>query len=122
MVEAPGACAAGRGCHKLRTVPCAALQRRPARAGASAGGSAGACVMRAPGASPMEGTAPLLWGPPGPAMRDGHPRRTPVRPDVSLAVGPRDAAGPAQPRPGASELGGRAGEHFGGASVGGCAL
>ena len=31
-VEAPGACAARSGCHKLRTVPAATLQRRPAGA------------------------------------------------------------------------------------------
>jgi len=57
------------------------------------------CAMRAPAASPMEGTAPLLRGPPGPAVRDAHPRRTPVRPDVSLAVGPRGAAGAPRARP-----------------------
>ena len=74
-VEAPGACARGSGVEKSRTVPGAALQRRPAAPGAGAGGSAGACAMRAPAASPMEGTAPLLRGPPGPAVPDGHPRR-----------------------------------------------
>ncbi len=88
-VEAPGACARGSGVEKSLTVPGAALQRRPAAPGAGAGGSAGACAMRAPAASPMEGTAPLLRRPPGPAVPDGPPPACRGCPDVSLAVGPQ---------------------------------
>ena len=75
-------------------------------------------------------------------LRDARPRREPDGghsapapgacrscTGVGLAVGQRGAAGTARARPrsgrgraGASELGGRAVEHFGDASVGGCAL
>jgi hypothetical protein len=98
-VEAPGACAARSGCHKLRTVPGAALQRRPAgarrRRGRQPRGLHDARPCRepdgwhsapAPGAAARRGAR---WAPPA---RRG-------RPDVSLAVGQRGAAGAARARP-----------------------
>jgi hypothetical protein len=91
-VETPGVCADRSGCHKLRTVP--SLQA----SGAGAGGSPGACAMRAPAASPMEGTAPLLWGPRRTAVPDGHPRRDAVAQAGFPAVGQRGAAGAARAR------------------------
>ena len=42
--------------------------------GAGEGSSPGACTMRTPAASQMEGTASLLRGPRSAVVRDGHPR------------------------------------------------
>ena len=75
---------------------CSAALQAP---GAGAGGSPGACTMRAPAAIPMEGTAPLLRGPQRAAVRDGHPRRAAVSQAGCPAVGPRGAAGAARARP-----------------------
>ena len=98
-VEAPGACAARSGCHKLRTVPGAALQRRPAgarrRRWRQPRGLRDARPRREPDgghSAPAPGAARprgARWAPPA---RRG-------RPDVSLAVGPRGAAGAARARP-----------------------
>jgi hypothetical protein len=98
-VEAPGACAARSGCHKLRTVPGAALQRRPAgtrrRRQRQPSGLRDARPRREPDgghSAPAPGAARprgARWAPPA---RRG-------RPDVSLAVGPRGAAGAARARP-----------------------
>ena len=98
-IETPGACAARSDCHKLRTVPgssCSAALQAP---GAGAGGSPGACTMRAPAASPMEGTAPLLRGPRCAAEPDGQPRRDAGAQAGFPAVGPRGGAGAARARP-----------------------
>ena len=62
--------AAATNCGPCPAPLCSAALQAP---GAGASVSPAACAMRAPAASPMEGTAPLLRG----------------RPDVSLAVGPR---------------------------------
>ena len=88
-VEAPGACAARIGCHKLRTVPGAALQRRAAgvrrrprrrrrglRDARPRREPDGGHIAPAPEAAQPRGTR---WAPPA-------CRRCP---DVSLAVGPR---------------------------------
>ena len=98
-VEAPGACAGRSGCHKLRTVPGAALQRRPAgarrRRQRQPSGLRDARPRREPDgghSAPAPGAARprgARWAPPA---RRG-------RPDVSLAVGPRGAAGAARARP-----------------------
>ena len=98
-VEAPGACARGSGVEKSRTVPGAVLQRRPAgawrRRGRQRRGLRDARPRREPdgghSAPAPEAARPrgTRWAPP--ACR--------VRPDVSLAVGPRGAAGAARARP-----------------------
>jgi hypothetical protein len=98
-VEAPGACARGSGVEKMRTVPCAALQRRPAgarrRRQRQPSGLRDARPRREPDgghSAPAPGAARprgARWAPPA---RRG-------RPDVSLAVGPRGAAGAARARP-----------------------
>ena len=98
-VEAPGACARGSGVEKLRTVPGAALQRRPAcarrRRQRQPSGLRDARPRREPDgghSAPAPGAARprgARWAPPA---RRG-------RPDVSLAVGPRGAAGAARARP-----------------------
>ena len=98
-VEAPGACARGSGVEKLRTVPSAALQRRPAgarrRRQRQPSGLRDARPRREPDgghSAPAPGAARprgARWAPPA---RRG-------RPDVSLAVGPRGAAGAARARP-----------------------
>jgi len=109
--------AAATNCGPCPAPLCSAALQAP---GAGAGGSPGACTMRAPAASPMEGTAPLLWGPRRAAVRDGHPRRDAVTQAGFPAVGPRGAAGAARRGwLGASDLGGRAGELFA-AACGGC--
>jgi hypothetical protein len=85
-VEAPGACAARSGCHKLRTVPGAALQRRPAgarrRRGRQPRGLRDARPRRepdgghsapAPGAAARRGAR---WAPPA---RRGRPGGVPSR-------------------------------------------
>jgi hypothetical protein len=97
-VEAPGACARGSGVEKLRTVPGAALQRRPAgarrRRQRQPSGLRDARPRREPDgghSAPAPGAARprgARWAPPA---RRG-------RPDVSLAVGPRGAAGAARAR------------------------
>jgi hypothetical protein len=98
-VEAPGACARGSGVEKMRTVPGAALQRRPAgarrRRQRQPSGLRDARPRREPDgghSAPAPGAARprgARWAPPA---RRG-------RPDVSLAVGPRGAAGAARARP-----------------------
>ena len=98
-VEAPGACARGSGVEKMRTVPCAALQRRPAgarrRRQRQPSGLRDARPRREPDgghSAPAPGAARprgARWAPPA---RRG-------RQDVSLAVGPRGAAGAARARP-----------------------
>jgi len=97
-VEAPGACARGSGVEKMRTVPGAALQRRPAgarrRRQRQPSGLRDARPRREPDgghSAPAPGAARprgARWAPPA---RRG-------RPDVSLAVGPRGAAGAARAR------------------------
>jgi hypothetical protein len=90
-----------RSCHKLRTVPAATLQRRPAgarrRRGAAAQGRT-SCTMCAPAASSMEGTAPLLRGARLAAVRDGLPRGAAVAQTGSrpLARGVRASSGGVQ--------------------------
>ena len=98
-VEAPGACARGSGVEKMRTVPGAALQRRPAgarrRRQRQPNGLRDARPRREPDgghSAPAPGAARprgARWAPPA---RRG-------RPDVSLAVGPRGGAGAARARP-----------------------
>ena len=98
-VEAPGRCSRGSGVEKLRTVPGAALQRRPAvarrRRQRQPSGLRDARPCREPDgghSAPAPGAARprgARWAPPA---RRG-------RPDVSLAVGPRGAAGAARARP-----------------------
>jgi hypothetical protein len=75
---------------------CSAALQAP---GAGGSGSPAACAMRAPAASPMEGTAPLLRGPRRAAVRVGHPRRDAVTQAVFPAVSPRGSAGAARARP-----------------------
>ena len=109
--------AAATNCGPCPAPLCSADLQAP---GAGAGGSPGACAMRAPAASPMEGTAPLRRGPRRVAVPDGHPRRDAVAQAGFPAVGPRGAAGAARRGwLGASDLGGRAGELFA-AACGGC--
>jgi hypothetical protein len=96
--EAPGACAARSGCQNCGPCPVPLGRAALPAPGAGAGGSPGACAMRAPAASPMEGTAPLLRGPRRAAVRDGHPRRDAVAQAGFPAVGPRGAAGAARAR------------------------
>jgi hypothetical protein len=98
-VAAPGRCSRGSGVEKLRTVPGAALQRRPAgarrRRQRQPSGLRDARPRREPDgghSAPAPGAARprgARWAPPA---RRG-------RPDVSLAVGPRGAAGAARARP-----------------------
>ena len=66
--------------------------------GAGAGGSPGACTMRAPATSSMVGTAPLIRGLLRPTVQDGHPSRPVVAQAGFPAVGPRGAAGAARAR------------------------
>ncbi len=79
-VEAPGACARGAAPagaaqrRRFAAPPC----RRPAPSPVAAQQSQRHVRLRAPAASPIEGKAPLLRGPPGPAVPDGHPRRAEV--------------------------------------------
>ncbi len=107
-VEAPGACAARSGCNKLRTVPAATLQRRPAGARRRRGrqprglhdartcrDSDGGHSAPAPGAAARRGAR---WAPPA---RRGLPGGVPSR-------WPAGRGG--RGRLGASELGRRAGE------------
>ena len=85
-VEAPGACAARSGCHKLRTVPGAALQRRTAgarrRRGRQPRGLHDARPRREPDgghSTPALGAAArrgARWAPPA---RRGHPGGVPSR-------------------------------------------
>jgi hypothetical protein len=94
-VAAAGRCPRGSGVEKLRTVPAATLQRRAAgvrrrrrrrRRGLRDARHHGGHSAPAPGAARRRGAR---WAPPA---RRG-------RPDVSLAVGPRGAAGAARARP-----------------------
>ena len=98
-IEAPGAYAARSGCHKLRTVPGAALQRRTAgarrRRGRQPRGLHDARPRREPDgghSTPALGAAArrgARWAPPA---RRGRPGGVP-------AVGPRGAASAARARP-----------------------
>jgi hypothetical protein len=87
--------AAATNCGPCPAPLCSADLQAP---GAGAGGSPGACAMRGPAASPMEGTAPLLRGPRRVAVPDGHPRRDAVAQAGFPAVVQRGAAGGARAR------------------------
>ena len=108
---------AATNCGQCPVPLCSAALQVP---GAGAGGSPGACAMRAPAASPMEGTAPLLRGPRSDAVPIWHPgaKRLSRRGSQVLSSGGWQA-GRGRGWLGASELGGRAGELFG-AACGGC--
>jgi hypothetical protein len=97
VVEEPGAFtalfgAAATNCGPCPQPLCIAVLQAPV---AGAGGSPGPCTIRAPAASPIEGTAPLLRGPRRGAVRDEHPSRAAVTQAGVPAVGPRGAAGAA---------------------------
>jgi hypothetical protein len=124
-VEAPVACAARSGCHKLRTVPrghfAAPPCRRPAPARAAAQGPARCAPL--PRAR-WRAQRPCSGGRGAPRGEMGTPGapRSPRSPEQGrsqpLARGARQARR-GRGRLGASELGGRAGELFG-AACGGC--
>ena len=98
-VEAPGACARGSGVEKSRTVPGAALQRRPAgawrRRQRQPSGLRDARPRREPDGG-HSAPAPVAARPRGARWAPPECRG---RPNVSLAVGPRGAAGAARARP-----------------------
>jgi len=95
--EAPGRWAAEPLFKKIGAGPAALSSAAAQPSGAGAGGSPGACTMRAPASSLMEGTAPLLRRQRRDAVRDGHPRR--CRGCPVPAVGPRGAGRWALARP-----------------------
>jgi hypothetical protein len=98
-VEAPGACAARSGCHKLRTVPGAALQRRPAGARSRRQRQPTGLRDARPRREPDGGHSATAPGAARPRGARWAPPAHRGRPDVSLAVGPRGAAGAARARP-----------------------
>jgi hypothetical protein len=90
-VEAPGACAAGSGCHKWRTVPATTFQRRPAGAWRRRGRKPRGLHDARPCREPNGGHSTPA---PGAAARRGARWAPPARrgrPDGVPAVGPRGA-------------------------------